>query len=180
MQEKLYHTHTSAKTWTLQPGKLLHLESTDICMGQYGLIILFTCSKPSSLLRYNHSSWRMSSAMHSAILRMVSAHLMDRGRYHNPLCAVQHSGGREGDITSTSGLLLVHLRTFSFVEGYPQYLGGIISTAKVAHYNGGKIDHKRHHSINDIITVLMISSQYWWYHHSIDDIITVLMISSQY
>ena len=42
---------SSAKTWTLQPGKLLHLELTDICMGQYGLVILFTGSKLSSLLR---------------------------------------------------------------------------------------------------------------------------------
>ena len=60
-----------------------------------------------------------------------------------------------GGITSMSGLLSVHLGMFSFVEGYPHYLGGIISTAKHAHYNGGKIDHKLQHSINDIITVLI-------------------------
>ena len=46
---------SSAKTYTLQPGKLFHLVSTDICMGQYGLINVFTGSKLSSLLRYNHS-----------------------------------------------------------------------------------------------------------------------------
>ena len=55
-----------------------------------------------------------------------------------------------------SGLLSVYLGMFSFVEGYPHYLG-IIITAKGAHYNGGKIDHKLQHSIDDIITVLMIS-----------------------
>ena len=51
----LYGHWSSAKKWTLQPGKLLHLESTDICMGQYGLIVLFRGSKLSSLLRHNHS-----------------------------------------------------------------------------------------------------------------------------
>ena len=61
-----------------------------------------------------------------------------------------------GDITSMSGLLSVYLGMFSFVEGYPHYLGIIIS-AKGAYYNGGKIDHKLQHSIDDIITVLMIS-----------------------
>ena len=68
-----------------------------------------------------------------SILWTVSAHLIDRGRYHNPLCVVQHSldRGGGGDITSISGLLLVHW--------------------------GGKIDHKLHHSVDDIITVLMIS-----------------------
>ena len=75
---------------------------------------------------------------------------MDRRRYHNPLCAVQHSGGG-GDITSMSGLLSLHLGMFSFVEGYPHYVGGIIITAKGAHYNGGKIDHKLQHSIDDIL-----------------------------
>ena len=34
--------------------------------------------------------------------------------------------------------------------------GGYLITAKGAHYNGGKIDHKLQHSIHDIITVLMI------------------------
>ena len=77
---------------------------------------------------------------------------MDRGRYHNPLCAVQHSwGGGGGDITSMSGLLSLHLGMFSFVEGYPHYVGGIIITAKGAHYNGGKIDHTLQHSIDDIL-----------------------------
>ena len=66
-------------------------------------------------------------------------------------------GGGGGDITSTSGLLSVHLGMFSFVERYHHYLAGIISTAKSAHYNGGEIDHKLHHGIDDIITVLMIS-----------------------
>ena len=84
--------------------------------------------------------------------------------YHNPLCAVQHSGGGgggEGDITSTSGLLSVHLGLFSFVEGYRQYSQGVSSAPqKGAHYNGGKVDHKRHYSIDDIITALMISLQY--------------------
>ena len=51
----------------------------------------------------------------------------------------------------------MHLGMFSFVEGYPYYLGGVISTAKGAYYNGGKIDHKLQHIIDDIITVLMIS-----------------------
>ena len=96
---------------------------------------------------------------------------MDRGRYHNPLCTVQHSGGGGGgDITSISGLLSVHLGMFSFVEGYPHYLGGIISTAKGAHYNGGKIDHKLQHIIDDIITVLMIS------YCSTDDIIHLSLL----
>ena len=76
---------------------------------------------------------------------------MVRRRYHNPLCAVQHSGGGgRGDITSMSGM-------FSFVVGYPHYLGGIVITARGAHYNGGIIDHKLQHSIDDIITVLTIS-----------------------
>ena len=55
-----------------------------------------------------------------------------------------------------SGLLSVHLGMFSFVEGYLHYLGGIISTAKGAHYNGGEIDHKLQHIIDDTITVLII------------------------
>ena len=50
-----------------------------------------------------------------------------------------------------SGPLSVYLGMFSFVEGYPHYLGGIIITAKGAHYNGGKIDHKLQHSIDDIL-----------------------------
>ena len=94
----------------------------------------------------------------------------DRGKYHNPLCAVQHYGGGGGDITSMSGLFSVHLGMFSFVEGYLHYLGGIISTAKGAHYNGGKIDHKLQHSIDDIITVLMISFC------STDDIIHLFLL----
>ena len=49
-----------------------------------------------------------------------------------------------------SGLLSVYLGMFSFVEGYPHYLG-IIVTAKGAHYIGGKIDHKLQHSIDDIL-----------------------------
>ena len=56
-----------------------------------------------------------------------------------------------------SGLLSMHVGIFSFLEGYPHYLGDIISTAKGAHYNEGKIDHKLQHIIDDIITVLMIS-----------------------
>ena len=51
----------------------------------------------------------------------------------------------------------MHLGMFNFVEGCPHYLGGVVSTAEGAHYNGGKIHHKLHHSIDDIITVLMIS-----------------------
>ena len=55
---------------------------------------------------------------------------MSRGRYHNPLCVVQHSGG--GEILPA-------------LQGYYQCIWG------------GKIDHKLHHSIDNIITVLMIS-----------------------
>ena len=92
-----------------------------------------------------------------SILRTVSAHLMDRGRYHNPLCAVQHSWGG-GNITSMSRLLSLHLGMFSFVEGYPHYLGGIIITAKGTHYNRGKIDRKLQHSIDDIIMIFFCNT----------------------
>ena len=59
---------------------------------------------------------------------------MDRGRYHNPLCVVQHAGGGGGEILP---------------RGYYQHFRAIIW--------GGKIDHKLHQSIDNIITVLMIS-----------------------
>ena len=66
-----------------------------------------------------------------SILRTVSAHLIDRGRYHNPFCVVWHSLGGGGGILPA-------------LQGYYQCNWG------------SKIDHKLHHSI-DIITVLMIS-----------------------
>ena len=72
-----------------------------------------------------------------SILRTVSTHLIDRGRYHNRLCVVQQSGGGGGeDITP---------EILPALQVYYQCIWG------------GKIDHKLHHSIDNIITVLMIS-----------------------
>ena len=75
-----------------------------------------------------------------SILRTVSAHLMDRRRYHNLLGAVQHVRA-----------IIDAFKDVQFCEGISSLLGGIISTAKGTHYNEGKIDHKLQHSIDDIL-----------------------------
>ena len=83
---------------------------------------------------------------------------MDRRRYHNPLCAGQHPGGiEEGGYYQHVRAIISAFRDVQFCGGISTLPGGIIITAKGAHYNGGKIDHKLQHIIDDIITVLMIS-----------------------
>ena len=86
------------------------------------------------------------------MLRTVSAHLVDRGRYHNSPCAVQHSGGGGGGYYQHLRVIISAFREVQFCGGISSLPGGVSS----AHYNGGKIDHKLQH-IDDIITVLMIS-----------------------
>ena len=55
---------------------------------------------------------------------------MDRGRYHNPLCAVQHSGGGGGGVYQHVRAIISAFRDVQFCGGISSLPGGVSSASQ--------------------------------------------------